>query len=326
MKICVVGAGAIGGLIGARIAANKQVNVSALARGETLDALCRYGWRLEQQEGVLQTRVTASDNAASLGVQDVVIVALKAPDLPDVLPLIQPLLGDHTLVVSAMNGVPWWFCRDMELASGEPFQSVNPNWVNSKAVAYDNTAGAVVHVSATRLAPGIVKHIAGNRIILGESKGGKSQRMQTLVDILTLAGFDAVHSDNIRTDIWYKLWGNMTMNPVSAITGATADRILADPLVRSFCSSAMKEAAQLGALIGCVIEESVEQRHQSTAKLGAFKTSMLQDVENNRTIELDGIVGVVYEIGQRLNIDTPNIEALFGLTRLFARTKGLYPD
>lgn len=325
MKICIVGAGAIGGLIGARIAANDQVNVSALARGQTLDALCRYGWRLEQQDEVLQTPVNASDNAESLGVQDVVIVALKAPALVDVLPSIKPLLGEHTLVVSAMNGVPWWFCREMELASGQPFQSVNPNWVNSNAVAYENTAGAVVHASALRLAPGHVKHIAGNRIILGESKGGKSPRMQTLVDILVSAGFDAVHSDNIRTDIWYKLWGNMTMNPVSAITGATADRILSDPLVRTFCSNAMTEAAQLGARIGCKIEESVEQRHQSTAKLGAFKTSMLQDVENQRAIELDGIVGVVYEIGQRLNIETPNIEALFGLTRLFAQTRGLYP-
>jgi 2-dehydropantoate 2-reductase len=165
----------------------------------------------------------------------------------------------------------------------------------------------------------------GQGLILGEPQGGSSDRVTQLVALLQAAGFDATASDNIRYDIWYKLWGNMTMNPVSALTGATADRILADPLVRSFCSAAMAEAQAIGARIGCPIAQSAEARHAITAKLGAFKTSMLQDVEAHRAIELDAIVGVVREIGQRLQVATPNIDALLGLTRLMGQVRGLYP-
>jgi 2-dehydropantoate 2-reductase len=147
-----------------------------------------------------------------------------------------------------------------------------------------------------------------------------------VVDLLAQAGFDATHADNVRYDIWYKLWGNLTMNPVSAITGATIDRVLADPLVRAFCSQAMQEAAAIGARIGVPIVQSAEDRHAITSKLGAFKTSMLQDVEAGRAIELDAIVGAVHEIGRRLGLATPSVDALMGLTRLFARVRGLYPE
>jgi 2-dehydropantoate 2-reductase len=166
----------------------------------------------------------------------------------------------------------------------------------------------------------------GGGLIVGDPAGGRSARVERLAAVLAKGGFDVTHSDNVRYDIWYKLWGNLTMNPVSAITGAKADRILEDPLVREFCSAAMKEAAVIGAKVGCAIEQSPEDRHVVTSKLGAFKTSMLQDVEAVRPIELDAIVGVVREIGQRVGIATPNIDALFGLTRLFARTRNLYPQ
>jgi 2-dehydropantoate 2-reductase len=166
----------------------------------------------------------------------------------------------------------------------------------------------------------------GQGLIVGEPAGDKSERVQRVAELLSEAGFDVTHSTQVRYDIWYKLWGNMTMNPVSAITGATIDRVLGDPLVRAFCSAAMGEAAAIGALIGCAIEQTPEDRHAVTAKLGAFKTSMLQDVEAGRAIELDAIVGAVQEIGQRLGLATPNIDALLGLTRLFARVRGLYPD
>ena len=169
-------------------------------------------------------------------------------------------------------------------------------------------------------------HKMGQGLIVGEPQGGQSQRVQRIVNLLLAAGFDATQSANIRHDIWYKLWGNLTMNPVSAITGATIDRVLADPLVRGFCSAAMEEASQIGAQVGCAIDQSPEDRHAITAKLGAFRSSMLQDVEAGRAIELDSIVAVVRELGHHLGMSTPNIDALFGLTRLFGRVHGLYPE
>jgi 2-dehydropantoate 2-reductase len=186
--------------------------------------------------------------------------------------------------------------------------------------------GCVVHASVSMLEPGRVRHRMGQRLIIGEPVGGRSERVQHLADLLTGAGFEVTHSADVRRDIWYKLWGNLTMNPVSALTGATSDRILADPLVREFCSAAMREAAAIGARLGCPIDDSPEDRHAITAKLGAFKTSMLQDAESGRALELDAIVGAVRELGQRLAIPTPFIDALFGLTRLFARERGLYPQ
>jgi 2-dehydropantoate 2-reductase len=185
--------------------------------------------------------------------------------------------------------------------------------------------GCVVHASAASTEPGMVRHQQGQGLIVGEPSGGHSERVQRVADLLAGAGLSVTHSANVRYDIWYKLWGNMTMNPVSALTGATIDRVLADPLVRELCSTAMREAATIGARIGCRIDQTPEDRHAITAKLGAFKTSMLQDVEAGRPIELDAIVAAVQEIGQRLSIPTPTIDALLGLTRLFARVRGLYP-
>ena len=174
--------------------------------------------------------------------------------------------------------------------------------------------------------PGWAQHRMGQGLIVGEARGGQSPRAQRVADLLTHAGFDVTHSADVRRDIWYKLWGNLTMNPISALTGATGDRILGDPLVRAFCSATMREAASIGARIGCPIEQEPEDRHAITARLGAFRTSMLQDAEAGRAIELDAIVSVVREIGQRLGLATPNIDALLGLTRLQARMRGLYPE
>ncbi|MBJ7539621.1 2-dehydropantoate 2-reductase [Marinomonas transparens] len=324
MKICIVGTGAIGGFIGARLAMNKDFTVNALARGESVHALNKHGWRLEQDGETIQSPCFASDSTAELGLQDIVFIALKTPALPQVLPTLAPLIDENTLVVSAMNGIPWWFFRDLEESSHRPFQSVNPKGQHSLAIPYENIIGLVVHAAAIRKEPGVIQHKAGNTLIIGEPKGGKSERVQMLADILSDAGFESKHSDNIRAEIWFKLWGNMTTNPVSAITGATADKILQDPLVRKYCSAIMNEAAIIGEHIGCKISEDPETRHLGTEKLGAFKTSMLQDVENGRAIELDSILGIVYELSQRLGIESPNIESLFGLTRLFATTKGLY--
>ncbi|HMC15540.1 MAG TPA: 2-dehydropantoate 2-reductase [Albitalea sp.] len=324
-KVCIVGAGAIGGFIGTRLAAAGRADVSALARGATLAALRQHGWRMNTASGLVQAPARASDSAAELGAQDLVVIAVKGPALTQVARSIAPLLGPQTQVLPAMNGVPWWFCQGVPGFAGA-LQSVDPGGQIAAAIPFEQVLGCVVHASTSTPEPGRVQHKMGQGLIVGEPRGGRSDRAQAVVDLLAHAGFDATHAENVRYDIWYKLWGNMTMNPVSAITGATIDRVLGDPLVREFCSAAMREAAAIGERIGCRIEQSAEDRHAITAKLGAFKTSMLQDVEAGRPIELDAIVSAVREIGARLELPTPNIDALLGLARLFGRVHGLYPQ
>jgi 2-dehydropantoate 2-reductase len=321
-RVAIVGAGAIGGLLGMRLAAaHADVQVSALARGATLEALRRHGWRLETADGALLQAplAAASDDAAALGVQDLVILALKAPALSALAPRLAPLLGPHTVVLPAMNGVPWWFCDGLAL------ESVDPGGRIAAAVAVESVLACVVHLSCSVVEPGLARHHVGERLIVGEPRGGTSARAHDVADLLTRAGFGVERSPDVRQDVWYKLWGNMTMNPVSALTGATVDRVLADPLVRGFCSAAMREAAAVGARIGCPIAQDPEDRHAVTEKLGAFKTSMLQDVERGRPTELDALVGAVREIGHAHGVPTPAIDAVFGLTRLFARVRGIYP-
>jgi 2-dehydropantoate 2-reductase len=326
MKVCIVGAGAIGGFLGARLAAAGRAEVSALARGATLDALRESGWRVRQGDATVQKAAHASDDARALGLQDLVFIAVKGPSLAAAAQSLQPLLGTHTVVVPAMNGVPWWFGIGQRTLGDAPLESVDPGGRIAAAIPHEHVVGCVVHMSALTLAPGLVQHKMGQGLILGEPAGGApSARVQRIGDLLAHAGFDVTLSSNIRNDIWYKLWGNMTMNPVSALTGATADRVLDDALVRTFCAAAMAEAAAIGARIGCAVTQTPAERHAITRRLGAFKTSMLQDVEAGRPIELDGIVTAVHEIGLRVGVPTPNIDALLGLTRLFGRVRGLYP-
>jgi 2-dehydropantoate 2-reductase len=316
VKVCVVGAGAVGGLIGARLAL-AGYPTSAVARGATLDALTRYGWRLVSGE---QAPVRASADPGSLGVQDLVLVAVKAPALAAAAPLVTPLIGEHTVVLPAMNGVPWWFLP------GTTLRAVDPAGDIAAAIPRRRVLGCVVHFASTAPAPGVVAHTSGNGLIVGEPDGGLSGRTDAVVQALVKAGFEARASTDVRRDIWYKLWGNMTMNPISALTGATADRILDDPQVNRFCLEVMAEAAAIGARIGCPIEESGADRMAVTRRLGAFKTSMLQDAEAGRPVELDALVTVVREIGERVGVPTPSIDTLLGLSRLAARVRGLYPQ
>ena len=324
MKVCIVGAGAVGGLIGTRLAVNTDAEVSALARGDTLKALNAQGWRLKQGEEILSAPTRAASDARTLGPQDLVVVAVKAPAMVSVAAQIGPLLGPATIVLPAMNGVPWWFAQGIDALGAEPLQSVDPGGVIAGAIALRHVVGCVVHLSAATAEPGLVVHRNGAGLIIGEPDGASSARLGSLHGLLTEAGFDVTSSSAIRHDIWYKLWGNLTMNPVSALTGATGDRMLDDPLVRNFCSAAMLEASAIGAKMGCVIGQDPEARHAVTRELGAFKTSMLVDVERGKPIELDAIVTAVHELGRRTGVATPNIDALLGLTRLFARSRGLY--
>ena len=327
MKACVVGAGAIGGFLGTRLAHTGEVAVSALARGATLVALRDHGWRLSQDGELLSAPAAlASDDPRELGRQDLFILTLKAPALPALAPSLAPLIGQDTVVLPAMNGVPWWFGRGLGALGGRALESVDPGGVIASVIPFARVVGCVVHAAATTSAPGIAVHRMGRGLIIGEPAGGNSARVRELSALFARAGFEVTASPRIRYDIWYKLWGNMTMNPVSALTGATTDRVLDDELVRAFCSQVMREAAAVGARIGCEVRESPADRHAVTRKLGTFKTSMLQDVEAGRTLELDALVGAVREIGQRVGVPTPGIDALLGLTRLFGRVRGLYPS
>ncbi len=326
MKVCIYGAGAIGGFIGTRLAATGECTVGAVARGPTLRALREHGWRLRQGSQLLQVPARAAEDPRELGVMDLVVIAVKGPALSEVARRMAPLLGPHTLVLPAMNGVPWWFAQSTPVLGGQPLQSVDPDGAIAAHLPLAQVVGCVVHASTFTPEPGLVEQRMGQGLIIGEPAGGVTARVQRLGELLGRAGFDATVSANIRQDIWYKLWGNMTMNPVTAITGATSDQVLDDPLVRAFCSAAMREAAEIGAGIGCAIAQSPEDRHAVTRKLGRFKTSMQNDVAAGRAIELDALVTVVREIAQRLAIATPNIDALLGLTRLFARVRGLYPE
>jgi 2-dehydropantoate 2-reductase len=326
MKVCIVGAGAVGGLIGTRIAAAGGAEVSAYARGDTLNALRAHGWQLKQGgKSIAGPIAAAADDAARLGPQDLVVVAVKATAMGTVAPAVSALLGPETIVLPAMNGVPWWFTQGLAAAGAEPLDSVDPGGAIAAAVPQRHVVGCVVHVSAATEAPGVVVHKNGMGLIIGEPDGSSSRRLKSLHGLLAEAGFDVTSTPRIRHELWYKLWGNMTMNPVSALTGATGDRMLDDRLVRDFCSAAMLEAAAIGGRIGCTIDQTPEERHAVTRHLGAFKTSMLVDAERGRPLELDALVTSVQELGKRTGVATPYIDALLGLTRLFAQSRGLYP-
>ena len=325
MKICIYGAGAVGGFIGASLArAGNEVNV--VARGKTLEALQTRGLRWESEGVSRAERVHASDDPHALGVQDLVVVAVKATALGEVAAGIPPLVGPHTMVMTAMNGVPWWFFQGFGGAcEGTRLASVDPDGSIAGAIPGHSVIGSVVHGSFALNEPGFVRHVFGKRFIIGEPNGSDSPRLHRLADLLAGAGLQIEVSPRIQADIWYKLWGNMTMNPVSALTGATCDRILDDPLVNRFCLDVMAEAARIGARIGCPIAQSGEERMAVTRELGAFKTSMLQDVEAGRPVELDALVSAVREVGQKVGEPTPCIDTLLGLARLQARVRGLYP-
>ena len=324
-KICIYGAGAIGGWIGARVAQQPNVQLSVVARGDTLRALQQHGLRLHSGEQVLQTGVQTTANPSDLGVQDLVVIAVKAPALQEVAKHIAPLVGPHTVVLTAMNGVPWWFLQGFGGAyANTPLKSVDANGVIAQSIPPEHVMGCVVHASCSLKGPAQVQHHFGNGLIIGEPSGKSSARAQALLDLLQSAGFDATLSQQIQKDTWYKLWGNMTVNPVSAITGATTDKILNDDLVRQFISNVMLEAKAIGERIGIPIDQQPEDRHAVTRKLGAFKTSMLQDIEAKRSVELDALVSAVRELGQITGVATPFTDALLGLSRLHAQGLGLY--
>lgn len=329
-RVCIYGAGAIGGWLGVALA-RAGCELSAVARGQTLAALQHNGLTLVHGQERETVAVNAQQDPAALGVQDVVVIAVKAPSMPDVARAVAPLLGPQTLVLTAMNGVPWWFLAGGVDAGlrGLQLRAVDPQGEIARAIPTGQVLGSVVHASCSLDAPGVVRRHFGNSLIVGEPTAlpgdAPTPRLLALAELLRAGGIEVRLSDNIQRDAWYKLWGNMTMNPVSAITGATTDRILGDELVRNFITAVMLEAREIGARIGLPIADSPQDRHQVTLKLGGFKTSMLQDVEAGKPVELDALVGAVREMGAMCGMSTPFTDALLGLTRLRAQQLGLYP-
>jgi len=322
MKVCIAGLGAIGGLFAARLAAAGH-EVSALARGATLAAVREHGLGLTSITGEHRRhRIEVAADAGDLPAPDLLVIALKGHALAADARALAPLVRPQTTVLPAMNGVPWWFLRTLD-AHSAPLASVDPHGHIAATLPLAQTLGAVVHLTCHTTAPGEVRHGFGERLIVGAPMAGGSERVDAVATALAGAGFTVETSADIRREIWFKLWGNMTMNPVSALTSAACDAILDDELVRGFMATAMAEAAAIGARIGCPIAQSAESRMAVTRQLGAFKTSMLHDAEAGRALEIDALIGAVREIGQRVGVATPSIDALLGLVRLMARTRGL---
>ena len=314
-RIAVVGAGAIGGWIGAKLALAGHW-VSMLARGETLEAIRRDGLRLSENGAARTAKVNASDRPAELGPQDVLVIAVKAPALAKAAEAARPMIGLETMIVPMLNGVPWWFLR-------EPLTSVDPGGRIAAALPQAQVIGSVVHAACSRPAANQVAVKHADRLILGEPEGGASDRIEALAGLFERAGIPIGRHDDVRSAIWYKLWGNATINPLSAMTRSSTDNLIADPDLRAWMLEAMAELAAVGAAIGCPIAESGEDRMAVTERLGAFKTSMLQDVEAGRPIELEALLGAPLEIASKAGVLTPQLHRLYALTRLMAGNLGL---
>ncbi|MDA9012135.1 2-dehydropantoate 2-reductase [Planktomarina temperata] len=324
MKICIFGAGAIGGYMGAKLAA-AGADVSLVARGPHLKAMQENGLRLIEETGISTVKVSASDTASDLGPQDYVIVTLKAHSVPSVVPLMQPLINDHTTVVSGVNGVPWWYFHKISGAlEGTRLQTVDPGNAQWDGLGPDRVLGCVVYPAAEVVEPGVVKHIEGNRFSLGEPDGSKSNRALALSEALSASGLRAPIRPKIRDEIWIKLWGNLSFNPISVLTQSTLDVLCTDPGTREVARKMMLEAKTVAEKLGVKFPIDVDRRIQGGAAVGAHRTSMLQDLDQGRPMEIDALIGSVKELGLITQTPTPTIDTVLALTALRGKVAGLY--
>jgi 2-dehydropantoate 2-reductase len=325
MKICIFGAGAIGGLLGVKLA-EAGADVSLVARGPHLKAMQENGLSLISEEGTRSTvKVRASENAADLGVQDYVIVTLKAHSVPPLVSKIQPLLGEETTLVSGVNGVPWWyFHKHGGPLEGTRLASVDPGDAQWNGFGPDRVLGCVVYPAAEVVEPGVVKQIEGNRFSLGEPDGSKSDRAVALSQALMAAGLKAPVRPRIRDEIWVKLWGNLSFNPISALTHATLDVLCTDPGTRGVARGMMLEAQAIAETLGIKFPIDVERRIDGGAAVGAHRTSMWQDLDLGRPMEIDALVTSVQELGRLTGTQTPTIDTVLALIMLRARMAELY--
>ncbi len=325
MKICIFGAGAIGGYLAVKLV-QAGADVSLVARGPHLAAMKANGLTLIEEDGAPVTvPVTASDNPAELGPQDYVIVTLKAHSVPPVVDRMQPLIGPQTTIVSGVNGVPWWYFHKQ----GGPFEgtrlaSVDPGNAQWNGFGPDRVLGCVVYPAAEVIEPGVIKHIEGNRFSLGEPDGSKSDRAVALSQALAAAGLKAPVRPRIRDEIWVKLWGNLSFNPISALTHATLDVLCTDPGTRAVARGMMLEAQEIAERLGVKFPIDVERRIDGGAAVGAHRTSMWQDLDAGRPMEIDALVTAVQELGLLTATPTPTIDTVLALVRLRAKSAGLY--
>jgi len=324
MRVCIYGAGAIGGYLGAELAL-AGADVTLIARGPHLAAMQAHGVRLliGGEEKVAHPRCT--DDPTEVGEQDYVIITLKAPSVPGVVGAMQPLLGKETAVVTAVNGLPWWYFYKL----AGPWQdhqlsSVDPGGVQWQGIGPERAIGCVVYPATEVVAPGVIQHVSGDRFSLGEPDGEKTERVTALSDLFRAAGFKAPVRAHIRNDIWVKLWGNLSFNPVSALTGGTLEAIATDPGTQAVVRAMMLEAQAIGEKLGVRFGMDVEQRIAGAAAVGAHKTSMLQDLERGRTMEIDALVTVVQELGRLVDVPTPTIDVILALVQQRARLAGCY--
>jgi len=317
---CVVGAGAVGALF-VQALAKAGWEMTTLARGDTLAAVRANGLVIDAQ----RVDVIATDDPRQIGAQDYVILALKAPAMPQAAPRLAPLIGAETRVVSTMNGIPWWFFHGFGGAlEGRRLESVDPGGGIAATLPAERAIGCVVHLSSVNAGPGVVNRGKGNRLIVGNPGGGMDDRAETFVAALAQGGFDVETTTEIQREIWAKLWGNMNMNPISALTGSTGDRILKDPHTNQLVRRMMVEHVWIGQKIGIDLGMTIEERFAVTRKLGAFKTSMLQDLESKRPLEIDALLASVIEIGAAVGVPTPYCDTVLGLIRQKAANMGLY--
>jgi 2-dehydropantoate 2-reductase len=324
MRICIYGAGAIGGLLGAQLALAGE-EVSLIGRGPHLEAMQAHGVKLLVDGEERLAHPICTDDPARLGPQDSVFLTLKAPSVPGIVEKMQPLLASHTSVVTAVNGIPWWYFYKLEGPwENHHLESVDPGGVQWRGIGPERAIGCVVYPAAEVIRPGVIRWTNGNRFSLGEPDGEKSGRVTQLSQALTQAGFKAQVRNQIRNEIWVKLWGNLSFNPISALTGATLDVIASDPGTRQVARRMMLEAQEIGEKLGVRFGVTVDQRIEGARQVGAHKTSMLQDLERGRPMEIDALVTVVQELGRLVGVATPTIDVILALVQQRARLAGCY--
>ncbi|WP_118183690.1 2-dehydropantoate 2-reductase [Paraburkholderia phosphatilytica] len=315
MKICIFGAGAIGGLMGAQLA-RAGADVSFIARGPHLAAMRERGVRVISDEGEVVANVRCTSDPRELGVQDYVIITLKAHSVPAVVESMQPLLGKHTAVVTGVNGIPYWYFHEHGgKFAGTRLTSVDPDGLQWTRLGPERAIGCVLYPAAEIVEPGVIKHTYGKKFPIGEPSGERTQRVVALHEMMQAAGFDAPIRDTIRDEIWLKLWGNLCFNPISALTHATLDVITSDPATRAVSRTMMLEAKRIGDQLGVHFRVDVEKRIDGAGAVGAHKTSMLVDLENRRPMEIDPLLTVVQEMGRLVGEATPTIDTVLALVK-----------
>ena len=322
MKIAIVGAGAIGGYLGARLAIAGE-DVTFIARNRNLAAINANGFRLQLEDGSEQHAPTARavQDMAEAGPQDAVLLTVKAHQVRDLLPGLRSLFGPETTVVTMINGVPWWYFHKLAGPyEGRQLESVDPGGLLARHIEPERVIGSVVYPAAELVSPGVVKVIEGNRFTLGEPDGSRSPRIEALSQAMMRAGFKSPVSTDIRSEIWVKLWGNLSFNPISALTHATLEDICRYPLSRELAATMMREAQAVGEKLGVQFKVSLDQRIAGAEAVGAHKTSMLQDVEHGRSLELEALVGSVVELGRITETPTPTISAIYAAASLLNQT------